>query len=99
MGKHTVDHMQQGPIQYAQQNNQIRHKNHEFKKEFGSREKKKKERIETWNAFLLRFQNINLSNKLLDSFPKFPLNHLWFKCRAKNKPSYYTKLRILAYKR
>lgn len=60
---------------------------------------KKKERIETWNAFLLRFQNINLSNKLLDSFPKFPLNHLWFKCRAKNKPSYYTKLCILAYKR
>lgn len=29
---------------------------------------KKKERIETWNAFLLRFQNINLSNKPLDSF-------------------------------
>lgn len=44
MGKHTVDHMQQGPIQYAQQNNQIRHKNHEFKKEFGSREKKKKKK-------------------------------------------------------
>lgn len=29
---------------------------------------KKKERIETWNVFLLRFQNINLSNKPLDSF-------------------------------
>lgn len=35
--------------------------------------KKKKERIETWNAFLLRFQNINLSNKPLDSFQKFHL--------------------------
>lgn len=31
--------------------------------------KKKKERIETWNAFfLLRFQNITLSNKPPDSF-------------------------------
>lgn len=69
MGKHTVDHMQQGPIQCAQQNNQTRHQNHGFKKESGSEEK---ERIETWNAFLLRFQNINLSNKPLDSFLKVP---------------------------
>lgn len=66
MGKHTVDHMQQGPIQCAQQNNQIRHKNYGLKKKLES--EKKKERIETWNAFLLRFQNINLSNKPLDSF-------------------------------
>lgn len=56
-------------------------------------------KIETWNAFLLRFQNINLSNKPLDSFQKFPLDFLRCKCRAKNKPSYYTKLCILAYKR
>lgn len=59
----------------------------------------KKQRIETWNAFLLRFQNISLSNKPLDSFQRFPLDHLWFKCRAKNKPYYCTKLCILAYKR
>lgn len=72
MGNHTVDHMQQGPIQCAQQNNQTGHKNYEFKKVCGGR-KKKKERIETWNAFLLRFQNINLSNKPLDSFQKFHL--------------------------
>lgn len=96
MGKHTVDHMQQGPIQCAQQNNQTRHKNYGFKKESGS---EVKERIETWNAFLLRFQNINVSNEPLDSFSKFPLDHLRIECRAKNKPSYYTKLCILAYKR
>lgn len=59
----------------------------------------KKEKIETRNAFFLRFQNINFSNKPLDSFQKFPLDLLRFKCRAKNKPSYYTKLCILAYKR
>lgn len=41
MGKHTVDYMQQGPIQCAQQKNQIRHKNYGFKKEFGSRTKNK----------------------------------------------------------
>lgn len=80
MGKHTVDHMQQGPIQCAQQNNQTRH-NYGFKKEFGSR-KKKKRKVETWNAFLLRFQNINLSNKPLDSFQKFPLDHLGLKCKS-----------------
>lgn len=74
MVKDTVDHMQQGAIHCAQQNNQTRHKNCGIKKGFGSREKK--ERVETWNAFLLRFQNINLSNKPLDSFQKFPLNHL-----------------------
>lgn len=34
MGKHTVDRMQQGPIQCAQQNNQTRHKNYGFNKEF-----------------------------------------------------------------
>lgn len=75
MGRHTIDHMQQGPIHCAQQNNQTRRKSCGFKKGFGSREKKK-ERVETWNAFLLRFQNINLSNKPLDSFQKFPLDHL-----------------------
>lgn len=41
MGKHTVDHMQQGPIQCAQQNNQTRHKNYAFKKESGSEVKGK----------------------------------------------------------
>lgn len=41
MGKHTVDHMQQGPIQCAQQNNQTRHKNYGFKKESGSEVKGK----------------------------------------------------------
>lgn len=45
-----------------------------LKKDLGAG--KKKERVETWNAFLLRFQNINLSNKPLDSFQKFPLDHL-----------------------
>lgn len=39
MGKHTVDHMQQGLIQCAQQNNQIRQMTYEFNKEFGSRKK------------------------------------------------------------
>lgn len=58
--------MQQGPIQCAQQNNKIRHRPMGLKKSF--RAKKKKKRIETWNAFLLRFQNIDLSNKPLDSF-------------------------------
>lgn len=41
MGKHTVDHMQQGPIQCAQQNNQIRHKNYGFKKKSESEKKGK----------------------------------------------------------
>lgn len=40
----------------------------DLKKNLGAGEKKKK--IETWNAFLLRFQNINSSNKPLDSFSK-----------------------------
>lgn len=44
--------------------------------------KKKKRKVETWNAFLLRFQNINLSNKPLDSFQKFPLDHLGLKCKS-----------------
>ena len=44
MGKHTVDHMQQGPIQCAQQNNPTRHKNYGFKKEFGGSKKKKKKK-------------------------------------------------------
>lgn len=39
--KDTVDHMQQGPIHCAQQNNQTRHKNCGIKKGFGSREKRK----------------------------------------------------------
>lgn len=66
MRKHTVDHMQQGPIQCAQQNNQTRHKNYG---NFGAKKEKKKKKIETWNAFfLLRFQNITLSNKSPDSF-------------------------------
>lgn len=39
MGKHTVDHMQQGPIQCAQQNNQTRHKNYG---NFGAKKEKKK---------------------------------------------------------
>lgn len=43
MGKHTVDHMQQGPIQCAQQNNQIRHKNYGLKKKLESEKKKRKE--------------------------------------------------------
>lgn len=41
MGKHTGDHMQQGPIQCAQQNNQTRHQNYGFKKGSGSEEKGK----------------------------------------------------------
>lgn len=35
MGKHTVDHMQQGLIQCVQQKNQIRHMTYGFNKEFG----------------------------------------------------------------
>lgn len=95
---HSRPHATRTEIHCAQQNNQTRHKSYGFKTGFGSREKKK-ERVETWNAFLLRFQNINLSNKPLDSFQKFPLGHLGWRVRAKNKPSYYTKLCILAYKR
>lgn len=34
MGKHSVEHLLQGLIQYAQQNNQIRHENYGLNKEF-----------------------------------------------------------------
>lgn len=41
MGKDTVDHMQQGPIHCAQQNNQTRHKNCGIKKDLGAGKKRK----------------------------------------------------------
>lgn len=68
MGKDTVEHMLQGPIQYAQQNSQIRHENYGLDKEF--RAGKLSNDRAGWKPGMLswRFQNINSSSKPLDSF-------------------------------
>lgn len=68
MGKHTAEHVLQGPIQYAQQNNQIRHENHGLNKEF--RAGKHGNDRAGWKPGMCsrRFQNINSSSKPLGSF-------------------------------
>lgn len=68
MGKHTVEHMLQGWIQYAQQNNQIKHENYGLNKEF--RAGKHGNNRVGWKPGMLswRFQNINSSSKPLGSF-------------------------------
>lgn len=65
MGKDTVDHSNKD--QYIMLGRIIKQDTRTvgLKKDLGAG---KKGRVETWNAFLLRFQNINLSNKPLDSF-------------------------------
>lgn len=72
LGKHTVGHTQQD--RYNVHNGKIKQDTGAmgFKDQLGS---ENKEGVKPGMLFLLRFQNINSSNKPLDSFYKFPLDH------------------------